>query len=85
MRNEIKIAIILLVILFALIGVYFAFTPQYKTINMSGFSLEVPQSNANVVNNTPNYNSYLDTENNLTIKTWSCQSLTDYAGSIEGG
>lgn len=27
----------------------------------------------------------MDTENDLTIKTWSCQSLTDYNGSVEAG
>lgn len=44
MRKEAKISIIILVVLLALVGAYYALIPQYKDIKMSGFGLEVPST-----------------------------------------
>ena len=51
---------------------------------MSGYTFEVPDSNAEVKNNTINYNTYLDTENDLNIKTWSCKDINDINGTVNG-
>ncbi len=82
MDNKIKTAIVILIIMALSAGLYFALVPQYKSIEMSGFTFEVPNSNAEVKNNTINYNTYLDTEHNLNIKTWSCKDLNDVNGTV---
>ncbi|RAP50409.1 MAG: hypothetical protein BZ138_06680 [Methanosphaera sp. rholeuAM270] len=81
MDKKIQVGIIILVIL-ALIAGYFALTPQYKEIEMSGYAFEVPGSNAEVKNNTINYNTYLDSENDLNIKTWACKDINDINGTV---
>ena len=81
MDNKFKIGIVIIVIL-ALIAGYLAVTPHYKTIEMSGFTFEVPESNAEVKNNTVNYNTYIDTEYDLNIKTWACNDINDMNGTI---
>lgn len=80
MDKKIQIGIIAIVILTLLAG-YFFLTPHYKEIEMSGFTFEVPESNAEVKNNSINYNTYLDTENDLNIKTWACKDLNDVNGT----
>lgn len=79
MKEKIKIAIIILVI-FALIGVsgaYFVLTPQYSSIDMSGYSLDVPKSDVEVQQRTNNYNTYDDSNHNLTIKSWAWKNVND--------
>lgn len=83
MNKKKQIGIIIIIIL-ALITLYLALMPQYKEIKMSGYTFEVPNSNAEVKNNTANYNTYLDTENDLTIKTWACNDINDMNGTING-
>lgn len=80
MDKKITIGIIVIVILAVLAG-YFLLTPHYKEIEMSGFTFEVPDSNAEVKNNSNNYNTYVDTENDLTLKTWSCKDINDINGT----
>ncbi len=84
MENKYVAILIGLIVLAALVGCYFAFTPHYKTIEMSGYTFEVPDSNAEVKNNSVNYNTYLDTENDIEIKTWACKDINDINGSING-
>ena len=82
MDKKFSIGIIGILILAVIICGFFAFMPHYKSIEMSGYTFEVPQSNAEVKNNTINYNTYLDTENDLNIKTWSCKDLNDVNGTL---
>ena len=81
MNKKIAMGIILIVIL-ALLAGFLVFSPHYKEIEMSGYTFEVPDSNAEVKNNSINYNTYLDTENDLSIKTWSCKDVNDINGTI---
>ena len=81
MNKKISIGIIAIIIL-ALLAGFFLLTPHYKEIEMSGFTFEVPESNAEVKNNSINYNTYTDTENDLNIKTWSCKDTNDINGTI---
>ena len=83
MDKKILIGIIIIVLI-ALFAGYYALTPQYKEIEMSGYTFEVPESNAEVKNNTVNYNTYLDTENDLNIKTWTCKDINDMNGTVNG-
>ena len=83
MNKKVILGIVVIIIL-ALVAGYFALTPQYKEIEMSGYTFEVPNSNAEVKNNTINYNTYLDTENDLNIKTWSCKDINDINGTVNG-
>ena len=88
MEKKILIGIVAIIILASITG-YLALKPNYKEIEMSGYTFEVPDSNAEVKNNTINYNTYLDTENDLNIKTWACKDINDINGtanaSIEMG
>ena len=81
MDKKILAIISVMILLAAIVGCYFAFSPHYKTIEMSGYTFEVPKSNAEVKNNTINYNTYLDTEYDLNIKTWSCKDINDTNGT----
>ena len=83
MNKKVILGIVVIIIL-ALVAGYFALTPQYKEIEMSGYTFEVPNSNAEVKNNTINYNTYLDTENDLNIKTWACEDINDINGTVNG-
>lgn len=80
MDKKITIGIIAIVIL-ALLAGYFILMPHYKEIEMSGFTFEVPDTNAEVKNNSNNYNMYIDTENDINIKTWSCKDVNDINGT----
>lgn len=81
MRQKVQIGIVIIIILAFLTGIY-AFMPQNKEIEMSGFTLEVPKSSAQVVNKTTNYNTYTDTEHDLDIKTWTCKDINDINGTV---
>ena len=81
MNKKISIGIIAIIIL-ALLAGFFILTPHYKEIEMSGYTFEVPDSNVEVKNNSINYNTYTDTENDLNIKTWSCKDTNDINGTI---
>jgi len=83
MDKKILIGIIVIVIV-ALLAGFYALTPHYKEIKMSGYAFEVPDSAAEVKNNTVNYNTYLDTDNDLTIKTLTCKDINDINGIING-
>ena len=83
MRKKIVIVLIILVIL-ALTASIFMLMPQYKQIEMSGYTFEVPNSNAEVKNNTINYNTYQDPQHDLTIKTWACKDINDTNGNVNG-
>lgn len=83
MNKKIVIGIMALIVL-VLFAAFFLFAPHYKEIEMSGYTFEVPDSNAQVKNNTVNYNTYLDTENDLNIKTWACKDINDLNGSVNG-
>ncbi len=87
MRKKIIIGIIIAVILIiiAAISGYFLMQPQYKEIEMSGFTLEVPNSDAQVINDSKNYNTYTDEKNNLTIKTFTPLDINDINSSIKAG
>lgn len=79
MRQNIKIMLLIVVIL-ALVGVssaYLLFTPQYNSINMSGYSLEVPKADMQVQQISENYNKYDDKTHNLTIKSWAWKNIND--------
>ena len=82
MDKKFSIGIMGIIILAVLIIGLFAFMPHYKSIEMSGYTFEVPQSNVEVKNNTINYNTYLDTENDLNIKTWACKDINDVNGTL---
>ena len=85
MRKKVIIAIIAVIILIAAISGYFLMQPQYKEIEMSGFTLEVPNSEAQVINDSKNYNTYTDEKNNLTIKTFTPLNINDFNSSIKAG
>ena len=82
MNKQTKLVIIVIALI-ALVGAcYFALMPQYKEIQMSGYTFEVPSTNVQVKNNSNNYNTYLDTEYDLNIKTWSCKDINDLNGTM---
>lgn len=84
MRKNIQIGIIIIIItIIASTICYLALTPQYKEIQMSGYTLEVPNSNKEVQNNTVNYNTYTDNQNNITIKTWAYKDTNDTNGTTK--
>ena len=81
MRQKIQIGIIIIIIILAFLTGIYAFTPQNKEVEMSGYTFEVPKSNAQVINKTTNYNTYTDTEHDINIKTWSCKDINDINGT----
>lgn len=83
-KNIALITIIIIIVCAIGISVYMA-QPHYKTITMTDITLEVPESNTAVINNSANYNTYDDKENNLTIKTWSNKDINDTNSSIQAG
>lgn len=79
--------IIMIIVLMAAFGAYAYMQPSYKAIEMSGYQLEVPNSDVTVENTTSNYNQYRDSKNNLTIRTWAWKDTHDFNlnGSVEIG
>lgn len=65
--------LIIIVGVFALLcvglGAYFVFssTPEYKNVTLNGISFEVPDSDANVTNQTDCYSIYNDSEKGIAI------------------
>lgn len=84
-KNMIAIILAVIILVVAIGAGTYALTPKYKTIEMSGLTLEVPDTNTSVQNNSINYNTYDDRENNLTIKTWSNIDGNDINGSMQAG
>lgn len=82
--KKIIIIIIAAIIICAIgVGVYYLTQSEYKTISMSGITIEVPNSDATVNNNSVNYNTYDDHDNNLSIKTWALRDLSDANGTAQ--
>ncbi len=82
--KNIAIIVVVVILVCAIgVGAYYMLQPQYKTISMSGITLEVPNSNASVVNNSVNYNTYNDQENNLSVKTWVYRDVNDANGTAQ--
>lgn len=77
MNKKIIAIIAAIIIVISCILLYFAITPSYKTVEMSGYEIEVPQSMINVENKTENYNTYDDSSHNLSIKTWAWKNTQD--------
>ena len=79
MKKQAIILIMGVIILACIIGVgaYILTQPQYKTINMTGITIEVPTSDSTVNNNSVNYNKYNYQENNLSVKTWAYRDIND--------
>ena len=77
----------MIIVLMAAFGAYAYMQPSYKAIEMSGYQLEVPNSDVSVENTTSNYNQYRDSKNNLTIRTWAWKDTHDFNlnGSVEIG
>ena len=89
MRKNFKIMLIglLALICVASVGAYALMTPQYKTLEVNGYQLEVPDSNANVTSVNDNYKTYDDKEHNITIKSYAINNVneTNYIGSADVG
>ena len=82
-KSIVVICAVIIVVCAIAVGAYYTLQPQYKTISMSGITLEVPNSNASVVNNSVNYNTYNDQENNLSVKTWVYRDVNDANGTAQ--
>ncbi|MDD6286338.1 MAG: hypothetical protein PUA60_06585 [Methanobacteriaceae archaeon] len=82
-KNIAIIVIVAAVLCIIGIGAYYRTSSEYKTINMAGITIEVPNSDATVNNNTVNYNTYDDHDNNLSIKTWALRDLSDVNGTAQ--
>ena len=89
MRNNFKILLIglLAMLLVASASAYILLTPSYKTIEVNGYKLEVPQSNSNVTSVNDNYKTYDDKEHNITIKSYAINNVneTNYTGASDVG
>ena len=89
MRKNMKIIIIVIIILLAIItaAAYLLLTPQYKTIDINGYTLEVPDTNNSINTINDNYKTYTDQENNITIKTYAINNITEtnYTGAADIG
>lgn len=84
--KNIAIIIVAVILVCAVgVGAYFMLQPQYKTISMSGITLEVPNSNTAVNNTSTNYNTYDDQENNLSIKTWAYRDINETNETAQAG
>ncbi|MDE4078670.1 hypothetical protein OTK55_06525 [Methanosphaera sp. Vir-13MRS] len=85
MRTKNMIIIVVAAIIICAIGVgaYYLTQSEYKTISMTGITIEVPNSDTTVNNNSANYNTYDDHDNNLSIKTWALRDLADANGTAQ--
>lgn len=68
-NKHLAIIIAALLLLVALAGSYFILTsqPQYKNITMNGITMEVPESNVSVIQQTDLFSIYNDTENSVDV------------------
>ena len=89
MRKNFKILLmgVLALILVASAAAYMLLTPQYKQIELNGYKMEVPKSNAEISMINDNYRTYEDKENNITIKSYALINLneTNYTGAGDVG
>ena len=90
MENNSKIGRIILFVVILLIiwGVFLLMGQSHsKNIEMSGYQLEVPDNDASVIYNCDNYNTYYDSKNDITIKSWAWKNSnsTDLNGCVEIG
>lgn len=87
MRQNIKLLMIAVVIiaLLATISAYIALTPQYMTIDLNGYKLEIPKSDVNVTSVNDNYKIYDDKKDNITIKSYAINNVNEsnYTGALE--
>lgn len=87
MRKNIMIVLTAFIVLLvvAAIGANILLTPQYKTIDLNGYKMEVPASNANITSLNDNYKVYDDNEHNITIKSYAINNAneTNYTGAID--
>ena len=89
MRRNFKI---MLIALFALlivtsIGAISFLTPHYKTIELNGYIMEVPDSSINVTSVNDNYKTYDDKNHNITIKSYAINNVNEinYTGAVDLG
>ncbi|MDO5826553.1 MAG: hypothetical protein Q4Q22_09235 [Methanosphaera sp.] len=87
MRKNFMIILIALlaVLIVAGVGAYTLLMPQYKTIDVNGYKMEVPASDLNVTSVNDNYKTYDDNEHNITIKSYAINNPneTNYTQAIE--
>ncbi|RAP44703.1 hypothetical protein [uncultured Methanosphaera sp.] len=84
-KSIVVICAVIIVVCAIVVGAYYTLQPQYKTITMSGITLEVPNSNAVVNNTSTNYNTYDDKDNNLSIKTWAYRDMNELNETAQAG
>lgn len=84
MRTSFKVGLILALILLIIgtLGIYVSTTPHYKSIEVNGYSFEVPENNNSIQSINDNYKKYYDQENNITIKSYAINNAnqTNYTG-----
>jgi len=89
MRKNFIILLIALicVLLIASVGANFLLTPHYKTIDLNGYSFEVPESNDNISTINDNYKVYEDKEHHITVKSYAINNIneTNYTGAYDIG
>lgn len=89
MRKNFKLLLIALLALLivASIGAITFLTPHYKTIELNGYKMEVPDSSINVTTINDNYKTYDDKNHNITIKSYAINNVneTNYTGATDLG
>ena len=68
-KQYLSLGIIALILIVLVSGAYFMFfnQPQYKNITMNGITVEVPESNVTVLQQTEAFSIYNDTKNKVDI------------------
>ena len=87
MRRNIKIlAIIITATIIALTG-YALSIPQHKSLEINGYTFEVPLSDANITTINDNYKTYDDKQHNITIKSYAINNInqTNHTGAYDVG
>ena len=89
MRKNFMILVIIVCVVLALLaaGAYAIFMPHYKTIEVNGYTFEVPDGDVNVTQVNNNYKTYDDKEHNITIKSYAINDVneTNYTGAYDIG
>ena len=89
MRKTFKIGLLIAVVLLLIgsIGAYVLTIPHYKSIELNGYSFEVPESNNTVQSINDNYKKYDDNEKNITIKSYAINNVneTNFTGAGDVG
>ena len=87
MRRNFMILLVILCVAIALVaaGAYAVLMPHYKTIEVNGYTLEVPRGDVNVTEVNDNYETYDDEEHNLTVKSYAINNVneTNYTGAFD--